>query len=54
MAFGCHGGRVPPGVTLEPGESASVGCTFTAPEEGRFDLRLILRDLIGSEIADTA
>jgi len=43
-----------PGVTLEPGESASVECTFTAPEEGRFDVRLILRDLVGSEIADTA
>ena len=43
-----------PGVTLEPGESASVGCTFSAPEKGRFDVRLILRDLIGSEIGDTA
>jgi len=44
-----------PGSDARPGESASVGCTFTAPEEGRFDVpRLILRDLVGSEIADTA
>jgi hypothetical protein len=49
-----------PGVAVAPGESAGARCALTAPAPGRFDLRVILRDL-GQEagpgepaIADTA
>jgi hypothetical protein len=34
-----------PGVTVDPGDSVSLRCAFLAPAAGRFDLRVVLRDL---------
>jgi hypothetical protein len=43
-----------PGVDIAPGESAMVRCSIPAPEEGPFDVRVILRDLGGTAFSDTA
>ncbi len=47
-----------PGVTIAPGESAIARCALSAPASGRFDLRVVLRDLgaggiTGPAIGDT-
>jgi len=48
-----------PGVSIAPGESASARCALPAPTEGRFDVRVTLRDLgagasAEAVVADTA
>ncbi len=47
------------GASVAPGDSASVRCALLAPEPGRFDIRVVLRDLgagesSGAALADTA
>jgi len=44
---------VSPGVTIAPGESVRVWCGLAAPDAGRYDARVVLRDPGGSVVADT-
>jgi len=43
-----------PGVTIAPGESATVRCAIPTPARGRFDVRVTLRDLGSAAPADPA